>query len=176
MEARSPASGSALCAKIGGWNDNSLTEDTDLTYRLLLAGWKTVYQNRSECYEEVPETWQVRIKQIMPLGQRHNQVLVAYGPELCLASIAPPSGNALMDSWFLECTHGRRNFDCLAPGAVSLLLKEWRHSRESSRFWRSRRMLRRGILPHFSKSLRRPGSTTHASVSACSLFSFWGLW
>ena len=23
--------------EIGGWNDNSLTEDTDLTYRLLLA-------------------------------------------------------------------------------------------------------------------------------------------
>ena len=68
--------------EIGGWNDNSLTEDTDLTYRLLLAGWKTVYQNRSECYEEVPETWQVRIKQIMRWAKGHNQVLVAYGPEL----------------------------------------------------------------------------------------------
>jgi cellulose synthase/poly-beta-1,6-N-acetylglucosamine synthase-like glycosyltransferase len=28
--------------EIGGWNDRSLTEDTDLTYRLLLQGWKTV--------------------------------------------------------------------------------------------------------------------------------------
>jgi cellulose synthase/poly-beta-1,6-N-acetylglucosamine synthase-like glycosyltransferase len=64
--------------EIGGWNDNSLTEDTDLTYRLLLAGWKTVYQNRSECYEEVPETWQVRIKQIMRWAKGHNQALVAY--------------------------------------------------------------------------------------------------
>ncbi len=36
--------------EIGGWNDNTLTEDTDLTYRLLLHGWKTVYQNRAECY------------------------------------------------------------------------------------------------------------------------------
>lgn len=68
--------------EIGGWNDNSLTEDTDLTFRLLLAGWKTVYQNRSECYEEVPETWQVRIKQIMRWAKGHNQVLVAYGLEL----------------------------------------------------------------------------------------------
>jgi cellulose synthase/poly-beta-1,6-N-acetylglucosamine synthase-like glycosyltransferase len=68
--------------EIGGWNDNSLTEDTDLTYRLLLAGWKTVYQNRSECYEEVPETWQVRIKQIMRWAKGHNQVLAAYGLEL----------------------------------------------------------------------------------------------
>jgi cellulose synthase/poly-beta-1,6-N-acetylglucosamine synthase-like glycosyltransferase len=65
--------------EIGGWNDNSLTEDTDLTYRLLLNGWQTVYQNRSECYEEVPETWPVRIKQIMRWAKGHNQVLAAYG-------------------------------------------------------------------------------------------------
>ena len=65
--------------EIGGWNDNSLTEDTDLTFRLLLAGWKTVYQNRSECYEEVPETWPVRIKQIMRWAKGHNQALAAYG-------------------------------------------------------------------------------------------------
>jgi cellulose synthase/poly-beta-1,6-N-acetylglucosamine synthase-like glycosyltransferase len=68
--------------EIGGWNDNTLTEDTDLTFRLLLAGWKTVYQNRSECYEEVPETWQVRIKQIMRWAKGHNQVLVAFGLEI----------------------------------------------------------------------------------------------
>jgi len=68
--------------EIGGWNDNSLTEDTDLTYRLLLAGWKTVYQNRSECYEEVPETWQARIKQLMRWAKGHNQALAAYGVEL----------------------------------------------------------------------------------------------
>jgi cellulose synthase/poly-beta-1,6-N-acetylglucosamine synthase-like glycosyltransferase len=68
--------------EIGGWNDNSLTEDTDLTYRLLLAGWKTVYQNRSECYEEVPETWQVRIKQIMRWAKGHNQALASYGLHL----------------------------------------------------------------------------------------------
>jgi cellulose synthase/poly-beta-1,6-N-acetylglucosamine synthase-like glycosyltransferase len=68
--------------EIGGWNDDTLTEDTDLTFRLLLAGWKTVYQNRSECYEEVPETWQVRIKQIMRWAKGHNQALVAYGLEL----------------------------------------------------------------------------------------------
>src|SRR5438309_1418196 len=65
--------------QIGGWNDNSLTEDTDLTFRLLLAGWKTVYQNRSECYEEVPETWPVRIRQIMRWAKGHNQALADYG-------------------------------------------------------------------------------------------------
>jgi cellulose synthase/poly-beta-1,6-N-acetylglucosamine synthase-like glycosyltransferase len=68
--------------EVGGWNDNSLTEDTDLTFRLLLAGWKTVYQNRSECYEEVPETWPVRIRQVMRWAKGHNQALVAYGLHL----------------------------------------------------------------------------------------------
>ena len=68
--------------EIGGWNDNSLTEDTDLTYRLLLHGWKTVYQNRSECYEEVPETWQARVKQIMRWAKGHNQALANYGLHL----------------------------------------------------------------------------------------------
>jgi len=47
---------SALDA-VGGWSEETLAEDTDATYRLLLGGWKTVYQNRSECYEEVPQTW-----------------------------------------------------------------------------------------------------------------------
>ena len=68
--------------EIGGWNDASLTEDTDLTFRLLLYGWKTVYQNRSECYEEVPETWPVRIKQIMRWAKGHNQAMVTYAGRL----------------------------------------------------------------------------------------------
>ncbi|HYA24459.1 MAG TPA: glycosyltransferase family 2 protein, partial [Terriglobales bacterium] len=70
--------------EIGGWNDNTLTEDTDLTYRLLLCGWKTVYQNRSECYEEVPETWQVRVKQIMRWAKGHNQAMATYALSLLL--------------------------------------------------------------------------------------------
>lgn len=68
--------------EIGGWNDTSLTEDTDLTYRLLLHGWKTTYQNRSECYEEVPETWPVRIKQIMRWAKGHNQAMLTYSLHL----------------------------------------------------------------------------------------------
>ncbi|MDP3170419.1 MAG: glycosyltransferase family 2 protein, partial [Polaromonas sp.] len=36
---------------VGGWHDDTLAEDTDITFRLMLNGWKTVYTNRSECYE-----------------------------------------------------------------------------------------------------------------------------
>jgi len=69
--------GSAL-REIGGWNENTLAEDTDLTYRLLLYGWKTAYQNRSECYEEVPETWPVRVRQIMRWAKGHNQAMATF--------------------------------------------------------------------------------------------------
>ncbi len=62
----------------GGWNTDTLTEDTDLTYRLLLRGWKTVYQNRAECYEESPVQWPVRVRQIKRWAKGHNQVMWKY--------------------------------------------------------------------------------------------------
>jgi cellulose synthase/poly-beta-1,6-N-acetylglucosamine synthase-like glycosyltransferase len=68
--------------EIGGWNENTLAEDTDLTFRLLLAGWKTVYANRAECYEEVPERWPVRVRQIMRWAKGHNQAMMQYGIKL----------------------------------------------------------------------------------------------
>jgi len=65
-------------AAVGGWHDNVLAEDTDITYRLLFNGWKTIYTNRTECYEEVPEEWTVRIKQVKRWSKGHNQVLARY--------------------------------------------------------------------------------------------------
>ena len=62
-------------ASVGGWRTDTLTEDTDLTYRLLLCQWDMVYQNRSECYEEVPEQWPVRVRQIARWSEGHNQAL-----------------------------------------------------------------------------------------------------
>ncbi len=71
---------------IGGYREDVLAEDTDLTYRLLLAGWQTVYQNRSECYEEVPQTWPVRIRQIMRWTKGHNTAMYSYSWRLLRAS------------------------------------------------------------------------------------------
>jgi cellulose synthase/poly-beta-1,6-N-acetylglucosamine synthase-like glycosyltransferase len=68
--------------EVGGWNENTLAEDTDLTFRLLLAGWKTVYENRAECYEEVPERWPVRVRQIMRWAKGHNQALMEHAGAL----------------------------------------------------------------------------------------------
>ena len=63
---------------VGGWDDSMLAEDTDITFRLLLNGWKTVYTNRSECHEEVPEEWDVRVRQVKRWARGHNQVLARY--------------------------------------------------------------------------------------------------
>jgi len=68
----------AALEHVGGWHDDTLAEDTDMTFRLVLAGWEVVYQNRSECYEEVPETWPARIHQIKRWAQGHNQSLARY--------------------------------------------------------------------------------------------------
>ena len=63
---------------VGGWDDAMLAEDTDITFRLLLNGWKTVYTNRSECHEEVPEDWPVRVRQVKRWARGHNQVLARH--------------------------------------------------------------------------------------------------
>jgi cellulose synthase/poly-beta-1,6-N-acetylglucosamine synthase-like glycosyltransferase len=71
-------------AAVGGWREDTLAEDTDVTYRLLLAGWKTVYQNRSECYEEVPEEWRSRVRQVIRWAKGHNQATARYSLPLLL--------------------------------------------------------------------------------------------
>ncbi|MBN2320801.1 MAG: glycosyltransferase family 2 protein [Acidobacteria bacterium] len=68
---------------IGCFDTKLLAEDTDLTFRLLLCGWKVIYANRAECYEEAPETWSTRARQIRRWSRGHNQVLFRYlGPLL----------------------------------------------------------------------------------------------
>ncbi len=63
---------------LGGFNHKSLTEDTELTFKLYLDGWKVVYANRVECYEEAPEAWPVRARQITRWSRGHNQVMFNY--------------------------------------------------------------------------------------------------
>lgn len=64
--------------QVGGFHPDVLAEDTDLTYRLLLQGWKVQYLNTAECYEEVPEDWRVRAKQVKRWAKGHNQAMLRY--------------------------------------------------------------------------------------------------
>lgn len=63
---------------VGGWNTVSLAEDTDLTYRLFIAGMRVAYVASAECYEESPETWQVRYRQVKRWAIGHNDCLFRY--------------------------------------------------------------------------------------------------
>jgi cellulose synthase/poly-beta-1,6-N-acetylglucosamine synthase-like glycosyltransferase len=84
---------------VGGWRVDTLAEDTDATFRLLRGGWKTVYQNRSECYEQVPSTWPQRMRQVRRWTRGHNEALWAHaghllmGPRTCFRE--------KLDGWML---------------------------------------------------------------------------
>ena len=67
---------------VGGWRVDTLAEDTDATFRLLRGGWKTVYQNRSECYEQVPTSWPQRMRQVRRWARGHNEALFAHAGHL----------------------------------------------------------------------------------------------
>ncbi len=64
-----------LALSFGGFDPRVLAEDTDLTYRLYIGGWKVIYANKVECYEEVPETWSVRSRQIRRWSRGHNYTM-----------------------------------------------------------------------------------------------------
>ncbi len=72
-------------AAIGGWDPASLTEDTDLTFRMLLQGWRVAYVNRAECYEEVPQSWTVRKKQLNRWVTGHTECLHKYWRQIVRA-------------------------------------------------------------------------------------------
>lgn len=62
----------------GGFDTFVLAEDTELTYRLYTKGYKVLYANDAECYEESPETWNVRGRQIRRWSRGHNCVMFRY--------------------------------------------------------------------------------------------------
>lgn len=59
----------------GGFDPYVLAEDTDLTFRLLVRGWRVAYANRVECYEEAPETWDARFRQLRRWARGHTQTM-----------------------------------------------------------------------------------------------------
>ncbi|WP_243270059.1 glycosyltransferase [Thermanaerosceptrum fracticalcis] len=68
----------SIIIETGGFDPRVLAEDTELTYRLYTKGWKVVYANAAECYEEVPETWKARAKQVRRWSRGHNAVMFRY--------------------------------------------------------------------------------------------------
>jgi cellulose synthase/poly-beta-1,6-N-acetylglucosamine synthase-like glycosyltransferase len=67
-----------LVMRLGGFNTKILAEDTELTYKIYLNGYKVAYANSAECYEEAPEDWNVRSRQLRRWSRGHNQVMFKY--------------------------------------------------------------------------------------------------
>lgn len=62
-----------LIESLGGWDPNMLAEDTDLTLRVYLAGFKIRYVNEAECYEEAVEDWRAYWQQRYRWARGHMQ-------------------------------------------------------------------------------------------------------
>lgn len=72
--------------RIGGWRQGHLTEDTYLTYAMFLQGYEVAYLNDAACYEETPQTWQARYKQVRRWAYGHNDCLLSFLPKIWATS------------------------------------------------------------------------------------------
>ena len=59
--------------ELGGFDAKTLAEDTDLSIRLFINGWRILYANHAECYEQVPESWSARFRQLRRWAHGHNR-------------------------------------------------------------------------------------------------------
>ena len=63
----------SLIESLGGWDPNMLAEDTDLTFKVYLAGYKVKYVNDAECYEEAVKNWLFYWRQRSRWAKGHMQ-------------------------------------------------------------------------------------------------------
>ncbi|MFB3889131.1 MAG: glycosyltransferase family 2 protein [Candidatus Bathyarchaeia archaeon] len=62
-----------LLARLGGWDESILAEDTDLTFRVSLAGYRIRYVGDAECYEEAVDSWRAYWTQRYRWARGHMQ-------------------------------------------------------------------------------------------------------
>jgi biofilm PGA synthesis N-glycosyltransferase PgaC len=67
---------------VGGYDPRMATEDIELTYRLLLAGWETTYEPRGLVGMEVPTTMSALWHQRRRWARGQGEVLHSHGPAL----------------------------------------------------------------------------------------------
>ena len=63
----------SLIETLRGWDPDMLAEDTDLTFRIYLAGYKIKYVNDADCYEEAVENWHSYWRQRSRWAKGHMQ-------------------------------------------------------------------------------------------------------
>jgi cellulose synthase/poly-beta-1,6-N-acetylglucosamine synthase-like glycosyltransferase len=64
---------SSLLKSLHGWDEAVLAEDTDLTFRVYLAGYRIRYNVNAECYEEAVDSWRSYRQQRFRWAKGHMQ-------------------------------------------------------------------------------------------------------
>jgi cellulose synthase/poly-beta-1,6-N-acetylglucosamine synthase-like glycosyltransferase len=64
----------SVLEKLGGFDESMLTEDTDLTFQVYLAGFKVRYAGDAECYEEAVDSLKAYWRQRHRWARGHMQV------------------------------------------------------------------------------------------------------
>ncbi len=64
---------SSILKSLQGWDESVLAEDTDLTFRVYLAGYKIRYKVDAECYEEAVDNWKSYRRQRYRWAKGHMQ-------------------------------------------------------------------------------------------------------
>jgi cellulose synthase/poly-beta-1,6-N-acetylglucosamine synthase-like glycosyltransferase len=64
----------SIVSDFGGFDESMLTEDTDLTFQIYLAGYKIRYAGDAECYEEAVDNWKAYWRQRHRWAKGHMQV------------------------------------------------------------------------------------------------------
>ncbi len=72
----------SVLQEIGGFDESMLTEDTDLTFQIYLAGYKVRYVGDAECYEEAVDNWKAYWKQRHRWARGHMQVCFKHTPHV----------------------------------------------------------------------------------------------
>lgn len=65
----------SLIRQLGGWDEEALTEDSELSIRIYEAGYKIKYIPYAITYEQEPQEWRVWIKQRMRWVRGNNYVV-----------------------------------------------------------------------------------------------------
>ncbi len=68
----------SIIESLGGWDPNILAEDTDLTFKVYLAGFMVKYVNDADCYEEAVEDWRSYWRQRSRWVKGHMQCAFRY--------------------------------------------------------------------------------------------------
>ena len=64
---------SSILKSLKGWDESMLAEDTDLTFRVYLAGYRVKYNVDAECYEEAVDNWKSYKRQRYRWAKGHMQ-------------------------------------------------------------------------------------------------------